>query len=197
MGKFLSDRRVWLIVILVLLITRSLLSLWNLNGVATGYTIPTDLTVYGMDGDEAIYTFSEYMKLDYERVKAIEIDVFISSYEKTDTSKHVLLSVTENAKIKSCMALLDESLEIVDVPANYCVEYRLTAWPPYTFTFTMDDGTSKSCGVSMIDEPSRIIETNNAYLEMLTAGDLFTQLQETYGMLPYPNLFESTRTQSW
>ena len=98
----------------------------------------------------------------------------------------MLLSLTEKEKIRSCLALLDESFEIVDLPAKYCTEARFTTWPPYQFTFSMYDGTEQTCAVSVTDEPSRIIEKDGVYREMLTNGDVFTQLQEKYGMAVYP-----------
>ena len=153
---------------------------------SVSYTVPTDVSVYGITGKEDVYEFSEYMELDPERIKKIEVAVFDNFFEKNEEQKHTLLSLTEKEKICSCMALLDESFKIVDLPAKYCAEARFTTWPPYRFTFSMYDGTEQTCAVSMIDEPSRIIEKDGVYREMLTTGEVFTQLHEKYSMAVYP-----------
>lgn len=185
MKKIFSDRRVWLVMVLLILAGGITAFVWSRDD-SVGYTVPTDVSVYGITGKEAVYEFSEYMELDPEYIEKIEVAVLDDLFEKNKEQKHTLLSLTETEKIRSCMALLDESFEIVDLPAEYCDEARFTTWPPYQFTFSMYDGTEQSCAVSVINEPSRIIEKDGVYREMLTNGDVFTQLQETYGMAVYP-----------
>ena len=172
-------------IILLILAVGIMFFVWSRDD-SSGYTVPTDITVYGITGEEKAYSFSQYMELNPEYIKKIEIAVFDNLIEKTEEQKHTLLSLTEKGKMKSCMAFLDESFEVLELPADYLREVRFTTWPPYTFTFTMHDGKRKTCAVSVINEPSRIIETDGVYREMLTKGDVFTQLQETYGMAAYP-----------
>lgn len=185
MKKIFSDRRVWLVMVLLILAGGITSFVWSRDD-SVGYTVPTDISVYGITGKETVYGFSEYMELDPERIEKIEVAVFDDLFEKNEEQKHTLLSLTEKEKIRSCMAFLDESFEIVDLPVEYCAEARFTTWPPYQFTFSMYDGTDQICAVSVIDEPSRIIEKDGAYREMLTTGDVFTQLLEKYGMAAYP-----------
>ena len=173
MKKFIFDRRVWLVMVLLILAVGITSFVWSRDD-SVSYTVPTDVSVYGITGKEDVYEFSEYMELDPERIEKIEVAVFDNFFEKNEE------------KICSCMALLDESFKIVDLPAKYCAEARFTTWPPYRFTFSMYDGTEQTCAVSMIDEPSRIIEKDGVYREMLTTGEVFTQLHEKYSMAVYP-----------
>ena len=75
MKKIFSDRRVWLVMVLLILAGGITSFVWSRDD-SVGYTVPTDISVYGITGKETVYGFSEYMELDPERIEKIEDAVF-------------------------------------------------------------------------------------------------------------------------
>lgn len=162
--------------------------IWNDQ---TGYSTPTDLKQYGITGEEASWPLTEFLALPVGDVAQMEIQVVLTDGEEIGTS--TLLSLREGERLKSCLDLLDESLLVVDKEAEYARDYRYGMWFPYRMLFTLQDGTVKECGISIITEPSRVLEADGKYWEMLAEEDLFPRLEEEYGMKPYPDTFEMNR----
>ena len=116
-----------------------------------------------------------FVRNDDESV-GYQVPTDLATYGITGKEKvYTFISLTQSEEIEEYMALLDENTKVIDFPAKYFVEYRISNWEPYTFAFTMCDGALVTCKISMIDEPSRIIEKDGNYRELVVNGEIFAQ----------------------